>query len=143
MAHYQTTVRSALSRERTFDYLADFRRVAEWDPTIESSELTAGTAGEPGATYDVTFSLAGKQSTLPYEAVEVNSPSSIVMKAETDAVVSLDTITVEQSDDGVLVTYRAELTLKGARKIADPIADFALHRTGDKAAEQLAQRLAS
>lgn len=143
MAHYQTTVRSAWSRERTFDYLADFRRVADWDPTIESSELTGGTAGEPGATYDVTFSLAGKQSTLPYQAVEVNSPSSIVMRAETDAVVSLDTITVDQSDDGVLVTYRAELTLKGARALADPIAEFALHRTGDKAAEQLAQRLAS
>jgi uncharacterized protein YndB with AHSA1/START domain len=143
MAHYQTTVRSAWSRERTFDYLADFRRVADWDPSIESSELTGGTAGEPGATYDVTFSLAGKHSTLPYEAVEVNSPSSIVMKAETDAVISLDTITVEQADEGVLVTYRAELTLKGARQLADPIADFALHRTGDKAAEQLAQRLAS
>lgn len=62
MAHYQTTVRSAWSRERTFDYLADFRRVAEWDPTIESSELTGGTPGEPGATYDVTFSLAGQHS---------------------------------------------------------------------------------
>lgn len=143
MAYYQTTVRSAWSRERTFGYLADFRRVAEWDPTIESSELTGGTAGEPGATYDVTFSVAGKQSTLPYRAVEVNPPSSIVMKAETDAVVSLDTITVEAADEGVLVTYRAELTLKGARKLADPIADFALHRTGDKAAEQLAQRFAS
>lgn len=143
MAHYQTTVRSAWSRERTFDYLADFRRVADWDPSIEASELTSGTAGEPGATYDVTFSMAGKQATLPYEAVEVHPPSSIVMKAETDAVVSLDTITVEPSDEGVLVTYRAELTLKGARKLAEPLADFALHRTGDKAAEQLAQKLGS
>lgn len=75
--------------------------------------------------------------------MEVTPPSSIVMKAETDAVVSLDTITVEEADEGVLVTYRAELTLHGARKLADPIADFALHRTGDKAAERLARRLAS
>ncbi len=143
MALYETTVRSTWSRERTFDYLADFRHVAEWDPTIESSELTAGTAGEAGATYDVTFSVAGKTSTLSYQAVEVNSPASIVMKAETDAMLSLDTITVAPDGDGVLVTYRAELTLKGARKLADPLADFALHRAGDKAAEQLEKRLAS
>ncbi len=61
------------------------------------------------------------------------------MKAETDAVVSLDTITVEPADTGALVTYRAELTLKGIRQLAEPLADFALHRTGaGRAAEKLA-----
>ncbi|MBA3742474.1 SRPBCC family protein [Sporichthya sp.] len=143
MTHFQTTVPSTWTKERTFAYLADFTNVAEWDPSISKSELTGGAAGEPGATYDVTFSVAGVSSTLPYRAEQVRSPDSIVMKAETDAVVSLDTITIDAADGGVLVTYRAELTLKGARKLAEPLADFALHRTGDKAAEQLTQKLAN
>ena len=143
MADYQTTVRSGRTQDETFAYLADFTNVAEWDPTISKSELTGGTAGEPGATYDVTFSFAGIDSTVPYRAEDVSPPSSIVMKADTDAMVSRDTITVDSSDEGVLVTYRAELTLKGARKLADPLADFALHRTGDKAAERLASRLSN
>lgn len=95
-----------------------------------------------GATYDVTFSIGGVSSTLTYRAEEIREPEAIVMKAETDALVSLDTITVEPADTGALVTYRAELTLKGIRQLAEPLADFALHRTGDKAAEQLTEKLA-
>lgn len=143
MVRYQTTVPSTWTQERTFAYLADFTNVAEWDPTIEKSELTGGVAGQAGATYDVTFSVAGVSSTLPYRAVEVNAPDVIVMKAESGAMVSLDTITVDPSGGGVQVTYLAELTLKGVRRLAEPLADFALHRTGDKAAARLTERLAA
>jgi hypothetical protein len=112
-------------------------------PEHPRSSLVAGGPGEQGATYDVVLSTAGKESTVRYEAVEVEPPSRLVMRGETDALVSTDTIEVEQGADGVRVTYRAELELKGVRKLADPLASLALTRASDKAKDGLQRRLSS
>lgn len=141
MARFETSVPSDRTLQQTFVYMADFRNVAEWDPSITSAELTAGQPGEVGSTYDVTFSVAGQDMTLPYRTEEVVHEDRIVMRAETDAMVSVDTIRVH--DDGqVRVDYAAAIELKGARKLADPIADLALARAGRKAAEGLTEKLA-
>lgn len=143
MAGYEATIQSQWTRERTFDYLADFRGVAEWDPSITSSELQSGRAGEKGATYDVTLRAGGREMTIPYTAVEVVRPTRIRMRGETDSIVSLDTITVSESNGQVQVTYRAELELKGVRKLADPLAELALTRASNKARDGLQQKLST
>ena len=140
MARFETSVPSERTVQQTYVYMADFRNVAEWDPSITSAELTAGKAGEVGSTYDVTFSVAGQEVTLPYETVEVVEDDRIVMRAETDSLVSLDTIRVHNGNR-VRVDYTAEIDLKGARTLVDPMADLALARAGRNAAEGLAERL--
>lgn len=140
MARFETSVPSDRTLQETFVYMADFRNVAEWDPSITSAVLTAGSPGEVGSTYDVTFSVAGHETTLPYETVEVTD-NRIVMRSDTDAMTSVDTIRVRNGGQ-VRVEYTAEIELKGARKLADPIADLALTRAGKKAAEGLTERLA-
>lgn len=141
MADYETTVPSAWNRERTFDYMADFTNVAEWDPSISRVVLVSGSRGQEGAIYDVTMSVAGRETTIPYRAVQVVRPVRIVMRGETDAVVSTDTISVTQNGGPVVVTYHAELDLKGIRRLADPLADVLLTRAGEKAREGLAETL--
>ncbi|MGQ0846170.1 MAG: SRPBCC family protein [Sporichthyaceae bacterium] len=143
MATFETTVPSGRDRRQTFAYMADFRNLAEWDPSVTASVLTAGEAGTPSARYDVTFSLAGHESTLAYETLEVSDDERVVLRAETDAFISLDTIRVVADVDSVRVEYQAAINLKGVRKLADPIADLALTRAGKKAAEGLAARLNS
>lgn len=108
-----------------------------------SSRLISGNAGREGAIYEVTFSMAGKEVTIPYRAVEVKEPDRIVMRGETDSLISLDTITVSDTAGQVEVHYRAELELKGIRKVADQIASLGLTREGKKAAEGLKDKLAS
>ena len=39
MARYQATLTSPDSREAVFDYLADFRSAAEWDPGVKAARL--------------------------------------------------------------------------------------------------------
>ena len=39
MARYQATLNSPESREALFDYLADFRSAAEWDPGVKAARL--------------------------------------------------------------------------------------------------------
>lgn len=142
MARFETSVPSDRSLQETFGYMADFRNVAEWDPSITSAVLTSGQPGAVGSTYDVTFSLAGQEVTLPYETVEVVDGERLVMRAETDNLVSTDTIRVHNGGQ-VRVEYTAQIDLKGARKLVDPIADLALTRSGKKAAEGLTEKLAS
>ena len=140
MATYTATVPSSWSREETFAFMADFRNVAQWDPSIDRCTLVSGTPGAVGARYEVVMKTLGKETAIPYEAVEVAEPSRIVMRGETGSIVSLDTITV--AADGA-VTYNAELELKGVRKVADPLAQVALTRASDKARDGLRDKLAT
>lgn len=143
MADYEASVPSLWTQDRTFDYLADFTNVAEWDPSIESSVLVGGQAGQVGARYEVTMSMAGRQTTIPYTATEVTRPERLVLRGETDSFVSLDTITVRPAGQGSELTYHAEVELKGVRKLADPLMDIALTRASNKAKDSLAERLSA
>jgi hypothetical protein len=143
MSTFTATVPSTWTLSETFEYLADFRHVQEWDPGIDEVRLTTGQPARPGSRYELTLSVAGTSTDLCYEAMEVEAPRRIVMRAETDALVSLDTITLDTDENGrVHVTYEAELELKGVRKLAQPVAGVGLHREGEKAAEGLRERLA-
>ncbi|MBV9487093.1 MAG: SRPBCC family protein [Frankiaceae bacterium] len=138
MADYIATVPSAWSREDTFDYLADFRNVAEWDPSMERAELISGEPGKVGSTYRLTMSVLGVSTNLDYETVEVQRPERLVMVSESDAMTSTDTIRVDADSS---VTYFAHLDLHGLRKAADPLAEVLLERVSDRAAKSLAAKL--
>ena len=62
-------------------------------------------------------------------------------RAENGTIVSLDTITVEGDEEGSVVTYDAELTLKGPLQVFDPLLRLAFNRIGDKAARGLVAAL--
>ena len=140
MPNYTTTVPSTWTQEQTFAYLADFRNVAEWDPGIDSSTLTSGEAGRQGAVYEVVMTTLGRETRIPYVAEQVQAPSRIVLRGETDSFISVDTITV--APDGA-VTYDAQVELKGVRKVAEPLAQLGFNRAGSKASEGLEEKLSA
>lgn len=144
MADYTATVTSPRPAEEVFAYLADFRTVQEWDPSITGSEYLNGDDDpiKVGALYRVTTSTKLKDVVLEYETTEIDRPYRIVLVGENDTTTSTDTITiVEQPDGGCEVTYAAELELKGARKLVDPLLDLGFQRVGDKAKAGLAEKL--
>jgi hypothetical protein len=140
VADYEATVASSWTREATFDYLADFRNVAEWDPNMTAAELIEGAPGEAGARYRLVMSIMGKPTQFVYEAVEVTRPERFVMQSDDDNLTSTDTITVNAD---AAVTYRAELELKGLRKLVGPVAQGGLSRASNQARDSLAARLAA
>ena len=139
MADYTATVPSSRTQEETFDYLADFRSTAEWDPSISKAVLLSGHPGELGARFAITMEQLGKEVVLEYVTLEAQRPSKLVYRAETDSLTSTDTITV--APDGA-VTYDAHIELKGLRKLADPVLEIGLTRASDKARDGLKQQLA-
>lgn len=143
MSSYEATVSSSRAADDVFSYLADFRTVAEWDPSItRSTRLDAGGDIEVGARYKVVTSTLGRDTELEYETVELQRPTRIVLRGENSSAISDDTITIApRPDGGCDVTYRAELELKGLRKIAEPLVGAALQRLGAKAKTGLEQKL--
>lgn len=140
MARYRAVVPTSLSQDAVYAYLADFRSVSEWDPSIEDAQLVDGTPGQLGSHYRLTMKQLGRKTTLDYETVEATPTSQIVYRCETSSFVSLDTVTV--SADGTL-EYDARITLKGAGRLFDPLMGLLLKRLGAKAREGLVRELAT
>ena len=141
MARYRTTIDSALPPETAFAELADFSSAERWDPGVrEARRLDAGALGV-GSRFHVVARFAGRDVPLEYEIIEFDPPNTVVLRAESSAVVSLDTITFEASATGTAVTYDADLRLKGLLRILDPVLVVAFRRIGDRARDGLRRAL--
>lgn len=143
MANYTGTVQSPRPVGEVFRYMADFSNTKDWDPNITETAVTS--TGDPvrvGATFHVVQGSGLTKVELDYETVELEQDRRVVLRSETDSLVSVDTITVEPEGAGSVVTYDVEITLKGVRKVADPVMDLFLQRIGTKAREGLQEQLA-
>lgn len=143
MANYTGTVQSPRPVGEVFRYMADFSNTKDWDPNITETAVTS--TGDPvrvGATFHVVQGSGLTKVELDYETVELDQDRRVVLRSETDSLVSVDTITVEPGGAGSVVTYDVEITLKGVRKVADPVMGLFLQRIGTKAREGLQEQLA-
>lgn len=150
MARYVTRVSSAMSPIATFAYLADFASVAHWDPSVKKARLSDGMTGAVGARYDVTSRFLWRSVPLEYEILRSVPPTdsthgTVVRRADTDDLTSLDTITVTAatggSGGGSDVTYDALVSLKGPRRVFDPALAAALFVIGRRAEAGLRRAL--
>lgn len=138
MAHYVATVPSRLTPDEAFAYMADFRNVAEWDPSIKDVDLVGGAPAAEGGRYRVKMS----STELDYEMTDVDHGRRVVVRGENGWVVSIDEITVAPGDDGLAdVTYDAKLSLKGPLKLGDPLLSLVFRRLGDNARDGLRDRI--
>ncbi len=135
MARYLVRLRSPKSPAEAFAYMANLANFAEWDPGVSRVNQSEGEGPGLNAVYDVT--LKGLPTPLRYRTTQFDSPNSIVARAETLLLTSLDTITVEADGTGSIVTYDAKLTLNGPLGLADPILRLTFGRIGDRAAAGL------
>lgn len=142
MARYETTARTDWTQQQTFDYLADFSSVSDWDPSIPRAELIGGAPLTRGATYAVDFETLGRTSTFTYEVIEVEAPERVVLRATESLMTSTDTMTFRSlAGGGTEVTYVADISLKGPLKLTDPLFSLVFKRVGDRARDGLRERL--
>ncbi len=143
MAHYNASVTTPRPRDEVFAYLSDFSTTEEWDPgVIEAERVGEAPVGE-GTEFRLLAEFLGRRTPLTYRIVEYDPPNAVTFRGESSSVISLDRITFEASGEGTLVTYDADLALKGALKVADPLLGLAFRRVGDRALAGLRKTLAS
>jgi hypothetical protein len=124
MAHYRAILTSTAPVHATFERLADFASVADWDPSIPEARLTSGEPGQVGSHYDVVVQLGLRRMTLDYKIVAREDPHDdqpgwVMLVADAGSFTSRDTITVRPSALGAEVTYDAQLTLHGLARVMD------------------------
>lgn len=138
MANYRCTVRSPMSQEAAFDYVADITNLQEWDPGVSSSTFESGEMPGKGTSYAVKASGAE----LVYETLEYERPTRTVVEARSSLLRSYDIIEVTPGPDGGSnVTYDATLELNGPLGLFDPVLGLFFNRIGDKAAGGLEKSL--
>ncbi len=141
MARYVVHVRSPKSQVEAFDYMADLTNFARWDPGVSEATQVEGEGPGPDAAFDVTVSAGPRPLTLRYETTSYDAPERVVVEAKSNLLTSLDAITVKADGEGSIVTYDAELTMKGLLGLVDPLLGLVFNRIGDKAADGLVQAL--
>ncbi|MFZ4719897.1 MAG: SRPBCC family protein [Ilumatobacteraceae bacterium] len=130
MARYVTKVRTRRPAAEVFAYMADLRNFAEWDPGVKKVVQVTGEGGGPANEFDVTVS----GTTLRYVTKEYQPPTDLLVVAESTTLVSTDRVTVQPDGDGCIVTYDADLRLKGVFVVLTPALALAFGRIGDRAA---------
>lgn len=127
------TVTTPRPRPEVFAYVADFTRVAEWDPGIRSSVRVAGDGGV-GTRYEVGATFAGRVVPMTYEVIEHAAPSRIVLRGLAATVEAVDSISFEETAaGGTRVTYRADFTLEGGLRYFGLVMKPLFGRLGRKA----------
>jgi hypothetical protein len=105
MARYVDAIDLPMSEEEAFDYLADFSRTAEWDPSVaEARRLTPGEV-RLGSSFQVSVSFLGQRVPLEYRITEFERPSRLVLSGGDSSLRSLDEITFVSTPGGTRVTY--------------------------------------
>jgi hypothetical protein len=142
MARYIASVESPWERERAFEYLAAFDHISDWDPGVVRAKALGERSLEEGARFEVVSRFLGREVPLVYETVAIDAPRRVRLRAETGTVVSLDEMTfTARPGGGTIVTYDAQLSLKGPLRILEPAMRLALRRLGDAARDGLRRRI--
>jgi carbon monoxide dehydrogenase subunit G len=143
MARYVVQVRTPKPPAEAFAYMADLTNFAEWDPGVDWVEQVEGDGPGPDAAFDVAVKVPGRTITLRYETTAFDGDATTMTAfAENAFITSEDTITVRADGDGSIVTYDAELKLKGPLGLSDPLLGLSFNQIGDRAAAGLVDALA-
>ena len=134
MARYVTSVRSPWTAEQAFDFMADLRHFADWDPGVRRVTQTSGTGGGSDAVFDVTVASVPKDLVLTYRTVDYDSPRSLLVVAKSRMFVSEDRVRVTPDGSGCTVEYDAQLRLNGPLHLFDLGLRLVFKRIGDRAA---------
>ncbi|MCX6389758.1 MAG: SRPBCC family protein [Solirubrobacterales bacterium] len=143
MAKANGVVHSPLSASTVFERVADFSTTQEWDPGVVEAERLSDGPLEIGATFRVVAAFMGSKSELVYRITEFEPGHRVVLRGENSTVLSVDVITVDASGDGSVLTYDADLTLKGPLRLLDPLLGLAFGRIADRALAGLTEWLKS
>lgn len=129
------------SANDVFDYITDFSRIDEWDHTITSSEkVTAGEIGL-GSKFDLIFSMGLRKLPIAYEITEFSPPNKAILTGTSDNFVAVDTVTINETDQGCHVTWQAELSFTGVSAKIVPLIENRVKKNGAQTIKDLASAL--
>lgn len=141
MANYRAQILTAKPADEVFAYVADFSNAAEWDPGVAAATRDGEGPVTVGETFALEVKVGKRTMRMDYEVTELQSPRTIVLRSETERLLSEDTITVRDTPAGTVLDYNADLTIKGPLGAFDVLLGLAFKRIGDRAADGLREHV--
>ena len=137
MTFLKETATTSLSPEEAFAHVGDFANIDQWDPGVVRS--VKNTAGEVsvGTVYDLVLDYRGRELEMQYEVTAYEPAKRIVLVGTGGPVHAVDTISFEPNGHGTLVTYEADLRLRGIASIIQPLMKSRFDAVGEAAGEGL------
>jgi carbon monoxide dehydrogenase subunit G len=135
MSHrVERTFETDCSPERAFDYVADFSTAEAWDPGIPSARrIDDGPLGV-GSRFELVSRFGSTEQTIVYEITGFDRPSAVTFVGDGDRFRGTDTISfAARAGGGSIVTYVADLGLKGLAAVALPFLRGRLDEMSDHA----------
>lgn len=122
--------------ERVIDYLKDFGNAEQWDPGTQTCTRDGAGPIEVGAVWHNVSKIVGVKAELTYTLQKLTN-RSIVFVGENGSARSVDTITVDASGAGSVITYEADLEMKGPAKLLNPAMKLVFEKLAGDTEEQL------
>lgn len=122
--------------DKVIDYLKDFANAQEWDPGTQTCTRTDDGPIGKGATWHNVSKIVGVKAELTYR-LDTLSNRTLVFVGTNDSSTSTDTITVDASGSGSVITYRADLEMKGAAKLLSPAMKLVFEKLANDTEKQM------
>ena len=129
MARYHATVESRHSARETFGYLATFSNAAKWDPGVLAGKPLDPGPVRAGSRFRLVVPFLGRRMTLTYEVISLVPGREVVLAAASGVLRATDRIVVT---DGSMVSYEAEVLLRGPLRVLDPVLRPPCRRWADR-----------
>jgi Polyketide cyclase / dehydrase and lipid transport len=142
MAHYHATIDSQRGPAETFGYLATFSNAAQWDPGVLSGEQLDPGPVRLGTRFRLVVPFLGRRLPLTYVVTTYSPDRVVVLDAESRLLRLADRIEVAAGSDGAMVSYDADVRLRGPLRLLDPLLQRGFGAVGDRAAAGLEKALA-
>jgi carbon monoxide dehydrogenase subunit G len=122
--------------DRVIDYLKDFSNAEEWDPGTQTCTREGSGPIEVGATWHNVSKIVGVTAELTYTLNRLSN-RTLVFVGTNDSSTSVDTITVDASGAGSVITYQADLEMKGAAKLLSPAMKLVFEKLANDTEKQM------
>jgi hypothetical protein len=141
MPRFHATVGSRRPADETFDYLAVFSNAADWDPgVVAGAQLDPGPV-RAGTRFRLEVPFLGRRMTLTYKVIRFVPGREVLLTATSGVLRSTDRIVVTGGADDSVVSYAAEVRLRGPLRVLDPILRPGFHRVAERAVAGLTPAL--
>jgi hypothetical protein len=141
VAHYHAIVGSKRGAEETFGYLATFSNAAQWDPGVLSGEQLDPGPVRVGTRFRLVVPFLGRRLPLTYVVTQYSPQRVVALDAASRLLRLTDRIEVAADGDGALVSYDADVRLRGPLRLLDPLLQRGFGAVGDRAVSGLTAAL--
>ena len=124
----EDSVEIAKPQELVFALVRDLERAPEWQDSLESVDVQAGTE---------VRRLGGRRQEATFLVVEDDPPRRLAISSEGGPADARATFDLEPAGDGTLVTFTLDVELRGAARIAGPIVKTTAQREVRSSLEKL------